>query len=54
VIYICISGDCTIRWGIAENLKIRKGNAVLIPAVLDAICLEPVETTELLEVYIEV
>jgi len=52
VIYICTSGACSIRWGTSESMTIRKGETVLIPAVLNAIRLMPSETTELLEVFI--
>ena len=53
VIYVCISGACTIRWGAAESLNIRKGDTVLLPAALDKIQLIPLEETELLEVFME-
>jgi len=53
VIYICTSGACSIRWGTAESLNIRKGDTTLIPAVLDEIQIIPDEPTELLEVFIE-
>jgi len=52
VVYICTSGACTIRWGAAENLIIRKGETILLPAVLNNIRIEPLEPTELLEVYL--
>ena len=52
VIYICTSGACSIRWGTDESLNIRKGDTVLIPAVLEEIQLAPTEATELLEVFI--
>jgi uncharacterized membrane protein len=41
-----------IRWDAAGNLNIRKGGTILIPAVLENIRIEPIEPTELLEVYI--
>ena len=53
VIYICTSGACSIRWGTDENLNIRKGDTILIPAVLDRIRIEPAEPTELLEVFMK-
>ena len=53
VIYICTSGACSIRWGTAERLNIRKGDTILIPAVLDEIRIEPAEPSELLEVYMK-
>ena len=52
IIYICTSGACDIRWGTAERLNIRKGETVLLPAILDKIQLTPSEPTELLEVFI--
>ena len=52
VIYICTSGACSVRWGTSESLNIRKGETVLLPAVLNDIRLTPSEPTELLEVYI--
>lgn len=52
VIYICTSGACSLRWGTVEGLDVRKGETILIPAVLDGIRLVPSEPTELLEVYI--
>ncbi|MDR1154659.1 MAG: class I mannose-6-phosphate isomerase [Bacteroidales bacterium] len=50
VIYICTSGACSVRWGTAESMDIRKGDTLLVPAVLDGIRLIPSESTELLEV----
>ena len=52
VVYICTSGACSINWGSKGSLNIRKGDTVLIPAVLDSIRIEPIEPAELLEVYI--
>ena len=52
VIYVCTSGACSIRWSATENLNIRKGDTLLIPAALESIRIEPAESTELLEVYI--
>ena len=53
VIYVCTSGAYSIQWGTTESLNIRKGDTVLIPAILDAIRLIPAEPAELLEVFIE-
>ena len=52
VIYICTSGACSIRWGTAESIKIRKGETILLPALLNNIWLTPSEPTELLEIFI--
>ncbi len=53
VIYICTAGACSIQWGKNETLKIRKGETVLLPAVLKNVRLTPSEPTEILEVYIK-
>ena len=53
VVYICTSGACTIRWGTSERLNIRKGETLLLPAILDKIQLIPSEPTELLEVFMD-
>ena len=50
VIYVCTSGACSIRWDADESLNIRKGDTILLPAVLNEIRLMPTEPTELLEV----
>jgi len=52
VVYICTSGACSIQWNATESLMIRKGDTLLIPAVLEGIRIEPSEPAELLEVYI--
>ena len=51
VVYICTSGACSIRWSATERLNIRKGDTVLIPAVLESIRIEPAEPAEILEVH---
>ena len=52
VIYVCISGSCTIHYeGGTENLK--KGETVLIPAELTEIKLVPDGLAEIIEVYID-
>ena len=52
VIYICTSGACSIGWGAAGSMNIRRGDTALVPALLDEIRLIPSQPTELLEVYI--
>ena len=51
VIYICTSGACSINWGTNESQQIKKGDTILLPAILNKIVLIPSEPTELLEVY---
>lgn len=54
VIYVCISGKCTINNGAQEHgVEISKGETVLIPASLAGIQLVPSEPTEILEVYMD-
>jgi len=54
VIYVCVSGECSINWGnTTRNESICKGETVLIPAVIDCVQLIPNEATELLEIYIK-
>ena len=52
VIYICTAGAAFISWGDAESLSICKGETLLIPASLNEIGIEPIQSTELLEVYL--
>ena len=52
IIYICTSGKCSINWGTSEYQQIRKGDTILLPAVLKKIRLIPDEPTELLETYV--
>ena len=53
VIHICTSGAYTISWGSADSVEVRKGETVLIPAVLKDIRLNSSEPAEFLEVYID-
>ena len=52
VIYMCLEGSCSIRYNENDEIKITKGETVLLPAVLENIVLIPSEQTKLLEVYI--
>ena len=52
VVYVCTSGACSITWSPAEKINIRKGDTILLPAVLNTVRLIPAETTELLEVFV--
>ena len=53
VIHICTSGAYTISWGSKDSVEVRKGETVLIPAVLKDIRLNSSEPAEFLEVYID-
>lgn len=51
VVYICTDGDFHIRWdGNSEN--VRKGETILLPAMIKEVILEPSGDARLLEVYI--
>lgn len=52
VIYICCKGKFNITYHESEKIEVLKGETVLLPASLGEIKLEPLEKTELLEVYI--
>ncbi len=51
VIYMCIEGSFSINYS-NSNIKVDKGETILIPAVLKNISLETTEQTKILEVYI--
>lgn len=54
VIYICVEGDVTIVHDGTEEkqVNLKKGEAALIPAIIDRIDLIPSKNTKLLEVFI--
>ena len=52
VIYVCLSGTCSIYYNDDEVETLKKGETVLIPAELNEIKLVPDEPTEIMEVYI--
>ncbi|RLD64603.1 MAG: mannose-6-phosphate isomerase [Bacteroidetes bacterium] len=52
VIYMCIEGSYSIKYNENNEIKISKGETVLLPAVLENILLMPNEKTKLLEVYL--
>ena len=52
VIYMCIAGEFEIEYYETENITVKKGETVLIPAVIEHLILNPVVQSKLLEVYI--
>jgi len=52
VIYMCIDGAFEITYYESENVKIKKGETVLIPSVIEHLILTPVAQSKLLEIYI--
>ena len=52
VIYICTRGEFNIAWE-NEHIQVKKGETVLIPAMIKEFTLEPVIESCVLEVYIK-
>jgi len=52
VIYMCIEGKFEIEYDESEKITVKKGETILIPAVLEHLSLNPVVRSKLLEVYI--
>lgn len=52
VIYICTEGEFILKWD-DDHEHIKKGETVLVPAMIREVILEPVNESQLLEVYID-
>lgn len=52
VIYMCIDGEFEIEYYESEKITIKKGETVLIPAVIEHLSLNPVVPSKVLEIYI--
>lgn len=52
VVYMCIEGEFDIEYYENEKIRIKKGETVLIPAVIEQLKLIPVTDSKLLEIYI--
>lgn len=53
VIYICMSGHCTIKDNKGNSVFIRQGETVLIPADTESVVIIPSESSKLLETYVK-
>jgi len=53
VIYIAVEGNFKIKYEGGEDSEVRKGECILIPAVIKNLILEPVDSAKLIEVYIK-
>lgn len=53
VIYFCISGKLTIKYGDGESEKIGRAETILIPAAINNVVLEPEPEAKFLEIYIK-
>ncbi len=52
IIYMCLDGKFEIEYYESEKIAIKKGETVLIPAVIEHLILKPVVQSKILEVYI--
>lgn len=52
VIYICVDGSALIHYDQNQE-TLKKGEAILIPAAMDRLVLEPLQTCKILEVFIQ-
>jgi mannose-6-phosphate isomerase len=53
VIYLCLEGGMTLKYGHDHGVMVRKGEIVLIPAMLDQIEVYPDKKVKFLEIYIQ-
>ncbi len=52
IIYMCARGSVKIGYGSDKTTDLKTGETVLIPAMLKELTIEPLEESELLEVYV--
>lgn len=53
VIYICMSGHCTLKDNKGNSVFIRQGETALVPADTESVLIIPSEASKLLETYID-
>ncbi len=53
IIYMCLSGHCTLKDNNGNSVFIDRGESVLIPAATENLLIIPSESSKLLEIYIE-
>lgn len=53
VIYMCLEGTFTLVYSIEENIRVHKGDTILLPACFKNIFLIPENKAEILEIYIK-
>lgn len=51
IIYICTEGECVLKWEGNSEL-IKKGETILLPAMIKEILLDPVTETKFLEIFV--
>ncbi len=52
VIYICTEGKFTLEW-LNGKMTVNRGETLLIPAIIEDVCLSSLEGSRLLEVYVK-
>jgi mannose-6-phosphate isomerase len=52
VIYVCVEGLALIHYDDRQE-SLQKGEAILIPAVMDRLVIEPLQTCKVLEVFVQ-
>jgi mannose-6-phosphate isomerase len=52
VVYICVDGEFDLKWDSGSE-KVMKGETVLLPAMLNAVSLDPAGEAKILEVFID-
>jgi len=52
VIYVCVEGSALIHYD-DQKESLKKGETILIPAVMDRLVLEPLQTCKVLEIFIQ-
>ncbi|MFL5728055.1 MAG: type I phosphomannose isomerase catalytic subunit [Cytophagaceae bacterium] len=53
VIYICTEGEVVLNWGDGSGeMELKKGDSVLMPAVINKVSLEPKGESKVLEAYV--
>jgi len=53
VIYICVEGEFTIRWDESTE-SVKKGDTILLPAMIKEVVLEPSKESRILEIFINI
>lgn len=53
VIYMCLEGDYVLTYNEGESLDVKKGETILLPAIIENVTLTPRKKTKILEVYIK-
>lgn len=53
VVYMCLEGDFYINYNNGESINVKKGETVLVPAIMDFVSLFPTTKSRIIETYLE-